>query len=76
DFYAKTPIPGRPRALTPHDERVAKRAILSGACQDATDVQRSLFPDIHAMTVRRMFCRMGMKGRLRRKKPYLTHTHV
>ncbi|KAF8064147.1 hypothetical protein FPV67DRAFT_1420424 [Lyophyllum atratum] len=68
DFYTKTPIPGRPRALSPHAERRAKRAITSGECSDATDVQRELFPHVDPSTVRRMFIRMGMHGRIRSKK--------
>lgn len=76
DYYSTTPGSGRPRALTPHDERRAERLIKSGKCRDATEVQRELFPKLHPTTVRRMFLRLGLKGRLRRKKPLLTGKHI
>ena len=76
DFHTKPPIPGRPRALTPHAERRAERAIGSGDCRDATDVQRKLFPDLSAPTVRRMFVRRGLHGRVRWRKPWLSKKHV
>jgi DNA-binding MarR family transcriptional regulator len=76
DFYAKPPIPGRPRKLLLHDERCAERAISSGKCRDATDVQRKLFPDLHPTTLRRMFVRKGLFGRIRWKKPWLSKKHI
>ncbi|KAF8151554.1 hypothetical protein B0H34DRAFT_615194, partial [Crassisporium funariophilum] len=75
DFYARVPIPGRPRVITPHAERRAQRLITSGECRDATDVQRELFPRLDPSTVRRMFIWKGLHGRIRRKKPWLSKKH-
>jgi len=76
DLYHHEPIPGRPKIITPHAERRAVRLITSGECRDATDVQRVLFPRLHPTTVRQMFIRKGMPGRIRRKKPWLSRKHV
>jgi len=76
DFYAPPPIPGRPRVITPHAERRAERLITSGHCRDATDVQRVLFPERDPTTVRRMFIRKGLNGRVRRRKPWLSKKHI
>ena len=76
NFYLRKPIPGRPRVITPHAERRATRLILSGECSDATDVKRVLFPQLHATTVRRMFIRKGLLGRVRRRKPWLSKRHI
>ncbi|KAF8161038.1 hypothetical protein B0H34DRAFT_653685 [Crassisporium funariophilum] len=65
DFYAKQPIPGCPRIITPHAERRAQRLITSGKCRDATDVQRVLFPKVHPTTIRQMFIRKGLPGCVR-----------
>lgn len=67
DLYHHEPIPGRPKIITPHAERRAVRLITSGECRDATDVQRVLFPRLHPTTVRQMFIRKGMPGRIRKK---------
>ncbi|KAF5328079.1 hypothetical protein D9619_013643 [Psilocybe cf. subviscida] len=76
DFYLKKDIPGRPQLLTPHAEQRAEQAITSGECMNATDVQHTLFPNISASTLRRMFLRKGMKGRICWKKPWLSKIHV
>ncbi|KAH6906659.1 hypothetical protein BKA70DRAFT_1105502, partial [Coprinopsis sp. MPI-PUGE-AT-0042] len=75
DFYAKAPKPGRPRLISPRDERLAERMITSSRVSDATNVKRKLFPHISASTVRRMFSRIGMHGRIRWKKPFLSRAH-
>jgi len=76
DFYHTEAIPGRPKVITPHGERRAERLIKSGECRDATDIQRVLFPELHPTTVRQMFIRKGLPGRIRRKKPWLLNVHV
>jgi hypothetical protein len=68
DFYLKKDIPCHPQLLTPHVEQCAAQAITSGECMDATDVQCTLFPNISASTLHRMFLRKGMKGRICWKK--------
>ena len=76
DFCTKPSKPGRPRALSPVSERNAERAINSGQCRDATDVQRKLFPHLHPSTLRRMFIRKGLHGRVRWRKPWLSKKHI
>jgi hypothetical protein len=76
DFYLKKDIPGRPQLLTPHAEQRAAQAITSGECMDATDIQHTLFPNISASTLHRMFLRKGMKGRIHWKNPWLSKIHV
>lgn len=72
NFYLKTPKPGRPKAMTPRDVRIAVREITSGEFPDATALQRGLFPHLNPRTVQRALCKEGYNGRLRRKKPLLT----
>lgn len=76
NFYLHKVIPGRPKLISPHAERRAVRLIYSGTCADATDVQRELFPQLHPTTVRRMFIRKGLYGRVRRRKPWLPKRHI
>ena len=76
DFYAKPPRPGRPRALSPRSLRRAKREITSGQARDGADVQRQLFPNVGASTIRHNLSEMGLKGCMRRKKPLLTKVHI
>lgn len=76
DPYAPRPYKGRPKILTPHKVRRAKRAILSGTARDATDCQRQLFPTLTPQAVRKMLCAIGLPGRVRRKRPYLKRVHV
>ncbi|KAF9476178.1 hypothetical protein BDN70DRAFT_812743, partial [Pholiota conissans] len=51
--------------ITPYAERRAVRLITSEECEDAIDVQRVLFPQLHPTTVRRMFIRLGLPDRVR-----------
>lgn len=76
DFYYHAPRPGRPRLLTPRDLRHAEVALANGSARDATDLQRQLFPDVSARTVRRRLCEIGLHGRVRRAKPYLSALHI
>jgi len=76
DFHTKPPIPRHPRALTPHAECCAEHAIGSRDSRDATDVQRKLFPDLSAPTIRQMFVRRGLHGCVRWRKPWLSKKHV
>ncbi|TFY81292.1 hypothetical protein EWM64_g2724 [Hericium alpestre] len=73
--YYRVPIPGRPRAVSPHSERCAARAIANANVFDATDAQRQLFPHLHPTTVRRMFIRLGLYGRVHWHKPFLSKIH-
>ena len=75
-FYAKAPRPGCPRLLSPRSLRRAEREITSGQARDGADVQRQLFPDIGASTVRRNLCEIGLNGCMHRKKPLLTKIHI
>ena len=75
DFYAKAHRPGRPRKLSGRDALRAKYAIVSGRHPDAASVQWHMFPYITLPTIRRMLCNMGLYGRIRRTKPFLSHKH-
>lgn len=76
DYYAMKSKSGRPKRLDCRALRRAARAITSGFARDATDLQRRMFPDVSARTVRRELCSIGLNGRIRRKKPFLTKSHV
>ncbi|KAJ3518197.1 hypothetical protein NMY22_g13810 [Coprinellus aureogranulatus] len=76
NFYARPPIPGQPRAISPHAEQRACRLIRANKCRNATEVQHKLFPDLHPTTVRCMFIQNGLPGRVCRKKPYFLKPHT
>lgn len=76
DFYAYKPRPGRPHKFSERDARHAEIALASGSARDATDVQRQLFPDVSSRTVQRRLADIGLHGRVRRKKPYLSPLNV
>lgn len=76
DFYAKVPKPGRPKALSDYDCRIAARKIRSGQARDATDLHRQEFQHVGVTTVRRALTAMGLPGRRRRKKFLLTKIHI
>ncbi|TFK78355.1 hypothetical protein K466DRAFT_507406, partial [Polyporus arcularius HHB13444] len=76
DFYYHAPRPGRPRLLTPRDLRHAEVALANGSARDATDLQRQLFPNVSARTVRRRLCVIGLHGRVHRAKLYLSALHI
>lgn len=73
--YYKTPRSGRPRKLSPRDLRRAERALANEDARDGSEVHKLLFPNVSARTVRRNLSEVGLKGRVRRKKPLLTQTH-
>ena len=74
--YYITPRPGRPRSLTPGDIAFAKLSLKRGQTRDGADIQRELFPNTGASTVRRALAMAGLHGRVRRKKPYLFKCHI
>lgn len=76
DPYAKEPRSGCPKILDDHDKLIARRAIVSGECADASEVQREHFPNISKRTIRRFLADMGLNGRIRRTKPLLSIAHV
>lgn len=75
-YYATKPKTGCPKLLTPHCIRQAARAVTSGQASDACDVKRILFPNVSIWTVRRALCSVGLNGRLRRSKPFLSVAHI
>ena len=75
DPYNMKKSPGCPKTF---DLRMLCRAacgITSGQYPDTTALQREMFPDIHPTTVRRALCKIGLNGRVRRTKPFLSTTH-
>ncbi len=76
DFYHTAPRSGRPRKFTSRDDHLAVRKIRSGAARDATHLQREWFPHVTAQTVRRHLRDLGLPGRRRRRKFYLTRSHI
>lgn len=74
--YAKRPYKGRKRRFTPRKLRRAARMIRSGEARDASDVQRQAFPDFAPETVRERLRSIGLNGRIRRKKPFLTKKQI
>ena len=75
DPYRKKKAAGGKPFFDARNTRRAVRGILSGEFPDATALQRSLFPEVSPSTVRRVLCREGLNGRVRRKKPYLKPEH-
>lgn len=75
DPYYKVPVPGRPRVLSERDVREARILLKRGGARDGEDVRRQLFPEVGASTVRRTLAENGMRGRVRRKKPFLNKQH-
>src|ERR1700712_1223826 len=53
-----------------------KRMIESGEARDAEDVRRELNLQCSSATVRCAFVKMGLNGRVRRKKPFLTRKAI
>ncbi len=75
DFYAKTPQSGRPRILNERDLRHAALLLARQEARNATDLQRKAFPQVAARTMRHNLAEIGLKGYVRRKKPYLSPMH-
>ena len=75
DPYDMKKSPGRPKFFDLRMLCQAARGITSGQYPDATALQREMFPDIHPTTVRRALCNIGLNGRVRRTKPFLSTTH-
>jgi transposase len=74
--YYTTPGRGRKQLLDERDGRRIEREILSGRARDISDLRKSLQLPCSDSTLRRALYKMGMHGRLRRKKPYLKPVHV
>ena len=76
DYYTVKPKSGRPRLFTSNDTRRAVRLLAKGeAHSDASDLQRKFFPEINAETIRTRLRASGLKGYVRRPKPFLTEAH-
>ena len=67
--------PSCPKTFDLRMLRQAARGITSGQYADTTALQREMFPDIHPATVRCALCKIGLNGRVRRTKLFLSTTH-
>ena len=76
DFTAKRLYHGRKLIMSPSKVLRAKRSINSGEARNATACQRLHFPTIDPRRVREALSRIGLKGRVRKKRPMLTRRHV
>ncbi|KAG2028584.1 hypothetical protein BDR03DRAFT_1074911, partial [Suillus americanus] len=75
DYYDIKAKSGRPRKFTPHDVRVAVRALACTEAHDVADLQRKYFPEINAQTIRTRLKTCGLNAYIRRTKPLLTAAH-
>ena len=73
-YYDVKPKPGRSRKFTVHDTRLAARTLARGEARDVADLQRKLFPDISADTIRTRLRQSGLQAYVRRSVPYLSPT--
>jgi hypothetical protein len=55
--------------------RRAVKAITSGHCRTAANIQRKLFPYVSKILVRRVLAEQGLHGSIMQKKPYLNARH-
>ena len=76
DVYYRPPKSGRPRKLSSRDLRHAEIILSRGSARDGVDVQRQLFPTVDPRTVQRRLSEIGLHGRARRNKPYLSRSVV
>ena len=76
DPYVVQPGRGRPRVIGNRDLQEACLELKRGHARDGEDVHRLLFPQLGASTVRRALANIGLRGRVRRKKPFLSVVHV
>jgi len=76
DTYAVTTGRGRLRAISKHDLLEAHLELKRGHAHDGEDIRRLLFPKLAASTVRKALATSGMSGRVRRKKPLLSRSHI
>lgn len=75
DFDSIAPHTGRPQKISERDAQTARRMLESGLAKDATDLKRKLFPNVHAVTVRRALRKQGLKPYVRQSKPLLPRKH-
>jgi transposase len=74
--YSPPPSPkGRPRKLSDHDTRRLVRHILSGAADNAAQLQRTLQLSVSPQTVRNALKRAGLKAIIKVKRPLLERRH-
>jgi transposase len=70
---------GRPRIMNKRQERNAVRLVVSGKCQTATVLKKTLEDeyglDVSTSTCKRVLHRAGLRGRVKIKKPLLRKTH-
>lgn len=71
---------GRPRAVSERGERQIARLVTSGQCHTAVDTQQLLRESegeaVSSRTVRRIFRRIGLVARVKRRKPLLQKRHL
>ncbi|KAF9232481.1 hypothetical protein BU15DRAFT_28302, partial [Melanogaster broomeanus] len=71
-YYKVKPKPGRSRKFTVHDARLATRVLARGEARDVADLQRKLFPNLSADTIRTRLRQCGLMAYVRRSVPYLS----
>ncbi|KAJ7128602.1 hypothetical protein C8R44DRAFT_580286, partial [Mycena epipterygia] len=67
---------GRPRKLQPRDMRKAVRHLANQTTNDATQLQRDFFPDVHVRTIKRALRREGLEAHIRRPVPFIAAGNV
>ena len=67
---------GRMRAISKRDLLEAHLELKRGHAHDGEDICHLLFPKLAASTVRKALAAAGMSGRVCRKKPLLSRSHV
>ncbi|KAJ7679860.1 hypothetical protein B0H17DRAFT_884495, partial [Mycena rosella] len=63
---------GRPRKLGEQETRVAARHLANSTANNATDVQRQFFPEVHPVTVKRRLREIGLEPHLRADVPFIS----
>ena len=76
DYYTLKNKSGRPRHFTAQDTRRAVRLLNQGKARDASDLQRKYFPQFSVQTIRTRLRETGLKGYVRRSKPFLSKRHM
>lgn len=69
-------IPGRPRKLSPADERQLKMGIKLNRWNNAVEAQRAYCPQVCVRTVRYALKRLGARAYVKHPKPALTTLHM
>lgn len=76
DLYSEKPRKGRPCKMDAEDDRFAAHLIHRSRARDATDLRNAYFPSLSTRTVELHLSNMGLPGRVRREKPWLSEKHV